>query len=546
MAYVSFNIKNSLFSDFTYGGVTYYHPLGSTERLHMDSSTGEVGFTTLTIHGENTSTIVPFTFEFQLTSNGTVGATSGQLSADSSVIRDTTYYYCPGYGPGMSFYVTLIDPWLDGRLITAKIIMRINGVIVKTVELKVFSFPTTSKITLSNSPSVQTGKVITTTVSGMQANSYAKLTTHVCAYVTDGSTTGSYNWYYWTGYLDNGLTQINERTLSSAITQFKFYVPYIDDRTRTYNFGWIKLRYTFDVSESFTTSSYDYTLDYNITWTYTDQYDNDAGPVISNPTMTPIPSDIVTTYGKYVGGGVSKINFGRTITLRYGQGVSQFVYSLYDSSTGTKTNEWTYDSGNTSFTLTLNYTIDTSKYLVVTAITTYGARTSYQYSTFQVYGYAYPSIISFNASRCNQDGTANDMGGYCKITYQFKVYALGNHNSKEVTLVAPDGSHVYTNLDYDHGSAYEYISVADIEHSYALSLTVEDDFQTVTMTRNISTAGVIMDFLYDGKGIGLGKVAENSQMVEVNPQWTLKAQTIMIKGQDLETILTSLGYVFPT
>jgi len=55
-----------------------------------------------------------------------------------------------------------------------------------------------------------------------------------------------------------------------------------------------------------------------------------------------------------------------------------------------------------------------------------------------------------------------------------------------------------------------------------------------------------MDFLYDGKGIGLGKVAETTEMVEVNPQWTFKADKMTFKGQDLETILTSLGYVFPT
>ena len=55
-----------------------------------------------------------------------------------------------------------------------------------------------------------------------------------------------------------------------------------------------------------------------------------------------------------------------------------------------------------------------------------------------------------------------------------------------------------------------------------------------------------MDFLYDGKGIGLGKVAEYTDMVEVNPEWTFKAEKITFKGVDLESILTSLGYVFPT
>ena len=66
------------------------------------------------------------------------------------------------------------------------------------------------------------------------------------------------------------------------------------------------------------------------------------------------------------------------------------------------------------------------------------------------------------------------------------------------------------------------------------------------MTRNLSTAGVIMDFLRDGKGIGLGKVAETSEMVEVNPQWVFKANNITFKGVNLQTILESLGYVFPS
>ena len=199
-----------------------------------------------------------------------------------------------------------------------------------------------------------------------------------------------------------------------------------------------------------------------------------------------------------------------------------------------------------SFTLTLENTVDASRYMTVTITMSNGASTTARYPTFQVYGYSNPEIISLNASRCNQDGTPNDSGAYCKISYQFRVTALDNQNQKKVTLVAPDGSHVYTNLDYNHGSAYQYISAADIEHSYLISLDVEDDFMSVSRQMNISTAGVIMDFLYDGKGIGLGKVSETSEMVEVNPQWTFKADKMTFKGQDLETILTSLGYVFPT
>ena len=184
--------------------------------------------------------------------------------------------------------------------------------------------------------------------------------------------------------------------------------------------------------------------------------------------------------------------------------------------------------------------------MVVSITDSEGRTGSTSTATFQAYGYEGPSIILLSASRCDQDGTPNDSGEYCKISYQFKVFALGDVNSKTVTLIATDDTHIYTTLDYDHGSAYQYISTADTETSYQIILTVEDDFGEISQSMVLSTAGVIMDFLYDGKGIGLGKVAETTKMVEVNPQWTFKAQTIMIRGQDLATILQQLGYTFPT
>ena len=236
-------------------------------------------------------------------------------------------------------------------------------------------------------------------------------------------------------------------------------------------------------------------------------------------------------YGKYIN-PLSKLNLSAygSSSFGYGTTVSSQVYLNGSSSSGSRTNyEPPVGQGSWSITSTDNH----------------GATKS-QTITWDTYAYAFPSIVSFNASRCNQDGTPNDSGAYCKITYQFRITSLGNQNTKQVILDAPDGTHTYTNLDYDHGSPYQYISTADIEHSYSLSLTITDDFESVTMTRNLSTAGVIMDFLYDGKGIGLGKVAEYTDTVEVNPEWTFKAEKMTFKGQDLQMILESLGYVFPT
>ena len=58
---------------------------------------------------------------------------------------------------------------------------------------------------------------------------------------------------------------------------------------------------------------------------------------------------------------------------------------------------------------------------------------------------------------------------------------------------------------------------------------------------NLSTAGVIMDFLAGGDGIGLGKVAELADTVDINPNWTLRINNIDLVQwmQDIEDRLTA-------
>ena len=483
-----------------------------------------------------------FTYEVQIISNGSVSVTTGQLAAVTQKIGTYNYYNCPTYNDNL--YVAITESWTDGRPITVRFIMRIGGTTVNTVDINSFSFPSTSKITLSHPTTVQTGAIISASISGIQVNSNALLDIRSLAYSRDNGSGGRvYNAFY--GYINNGLTVIQNYALTSVVSSFTYYVPYYSNWTHDYNDGILRIVYTIDTSTSFTNASEQIYLDYtNITWSYINQSDSNAGPIITLHAVTCTPSNILTKYGKYVGGGITQLAFGWDYQCKYGSSFQSVQYQLY-SSGGTLINTWTYNSV-TALSLSLTNTSDASYYVRVTITASNGASNAVNYSTFDVYGYSYPYIRKLEVRRCNQDGTANDSGAYCITSWSFKVIPLGNINAKTVVLTAPDGSHTFTNEDYDNENGYYYISVADIEHSYAVSLSVTDDFQSVSKTVNLSTAGVIMDFLYDGKGIGLGKVAETTEMVEVNPQWTFKADKMTFKGQDLETILTSLGYVFPT
>jgi len=95
----------------------------------------------------------------------------------------------------------------------------------------------------------------------------------------------------------------------------------------------------------------------------------------------------------------------------------------------------------------------------------------------------------------------------------------------------------------ESGVAKFLIPNMDMEHSYTINITLSDLITTVSYQVRLSTAGVIMDFLAGGKGIGLGKVAErrSTPTVEVNPEWTFLSENIQVKVSD-KTISSLSNY----
>lgn len=426
--------------------------------------------------------------------------------------------------------------------ISCQIIIRVNGTVKTT---STFTIPPPLLLSVSSiSPSPATGKACTVTLNTTIPSSW-KLADKITVGAYHDSTVYRLSVY---GYRTDMATILSSG--SSGFSQFTFYVPYDSSKVKTDNEARIRILLranpSDDYFEPYTYNLLEIDLKHTFTMSYVNQTDPAANPTVTLNAIAENPSGMLSKYGKYVGGGIGKLTFSlASWSCKFGASFAQRTVSLYNSS-GTLINSWTYSNTN-SFTLTLTNTTDAAWYIVISITDTAGRTGSATTAVFQAYGYEAPTIISLAASRCNQDGTPNDSGEYCKISWYYKIYALGDHNSKKNTLNAPDGTHVYTNIDYDRSSrGYSITVAADTETSYQISLTVEDDFDSVTQTMNLSTAGVIMDFLYNGKGIGLGKVAETSNMVEVNPEWTFKAQTIMIRGQDLATILQSLGYTFPT
>ena len=511
----------------------YYDPDPSAAKLKI----GQMQIRTGQLLYRDLPPDFPVTVELKIGNN-----TSGQIAMNRYVVlvssSSGTYYAHYFMNSGYGCEVTVPQGGNDD--LTVEIIVRTSGAVNTS---NTFLIPPPFAISVASiSPAPQTGKVCTVTLNKTVPDSSWKIYSNIFIrsnYKTDGTSS------YCHGYKTDMVTRIGANDY--GFNKFTLYYPYDSSKPMTSNKGLIQIYFRAELSTTyFESGTYVYfSVQHEFTMTFTDQTDPQVNPTVVLNAIAENPSGMLARYGKYVGGGIGKLTFSlASVACKFGASFSKRTMALYNSN-GTLNNKWEYSNTN-SFTLSLTNKSDAAWYMVVSITDSAGRVGSATTAVFQAYGYEAPSIIVFSASRCDDDGTANDSGDHCKISFQFKVTPLGNINKKKVTLNAPDGSHVYTGLEYNHGSIYQYISVADTETSYQIDLIVEDDFDEVTRTMRLSTAGVIMDFLYNGKGIGLGKVAESTNMVEVNPEWTFKAEKITIRGQDLATILQSLGYTFPT
>ena len=160
--------------------------------------------------------------------------------------------------------------------------------------------------------------------------------------------------------------------------------------------------------------------------------------------------------------------------------------------------------------------------------------------SWPIISYYIPAIPTFTARRCDEDGTPNDLGEYCKIDWSVSICPIADQNSKRVVIRHSAGTTEVTPPSYNYGASL--IVAASTESSYTLSITAYDDLTPLgfTKSRMLSTGAVIMDFMDGGKAIGLGKVSELAQSVEINALWQLICYKLVLGDMDLSTWLTEV------
>jgi hypothetical protein len=158
-------------------------------------------------------------------------------------------------------------------------------------------------------------------------------------------------------------------------------------------------------------------------------------------------------------------------------------------------------------------------------------------ASFPVLDYTAPAITALSVRRCNADGTENDQGEHVRVQFSAKITALNNRNSATykvrykkstatsyTTATLADLSDTYTVTDE------AYIFAADSSSSFDVEVTATDDFGTATRSTTASTAFTLMNWGQDGTSMGIGKVAE-------------KANTLQI-GLDVEFLGNVKGAIF--
>lgn len=135
-------------------------------------------------------------------------------------------------------------------------------------------------------------------------------------------------------------------------------------------------------------------------------------------------------------------------------------------------------------------------------------------TTVNVLAYSPPKVQALRVYRVDASGAADEEGRYIRVDYKYTVAALNNKNTVQAVIeykrtTATTWSTLLTDAAYTADTTAKPASPTfPVDYQYDVRLTVTDFFGFATYSAVLPTAEVIMDFLANGKGIALGKVAE--------------------------------------
>lgn len=191
----------------------------------------------------------------------------------------------------------------------------------------------------------------------------------------------------------------------------------------------------------------------------------------------------------------------------YAQGVSAVSVRMVGSGCyGSEVVSQTAVYGGVTYTSDFSTGIlaDTKEHTLEVTVTDSRGRTAVQIWTVQAAAYAPPSL-SLNASRCLEDGTADDVGEFALVTISGQVADMDATNTARLQLTYGTTT---VELDCTTGNfTTTTIVPAPSVSSMAIAAVLSDALFSATRSMVLSIGYVTVDFLAGGKGITFGTTA---------------------------------------
>ena len=215
------------------------------------------------------------------------------------------------------------------------------------------------------------------------------------------------------------------------------------------------------------------------------------------------PTGYATQYGGYIK-GLSK--FAVTVNPTVANGSPIKAYKATANGCGYNEASFTTDVIKSYGTLSITATVTDQR----------GRTSDTATKNVTVLNYIKPGVTKLVAERCDANGTKNDRGDRIKVTFAITGTSLGGKNTVLCSLkYRKSTDSAYTTPTDFSGIASSYMFEADVNSSYDISMTVSDDFNTVTKVTKASTGFTLMHWKADGTAMGIGKLAETSNQLDV-------------------------------
>lgn len=212
------------------------------------------------------------------------------------------------------------------------------------------------------------------------------------------------------------------------------------------------------------------------------------------------PTGYLDTYGGYIQ-NKSKMKITVTATPAYGSPIASYSIIANGSTYG--------DNPATTGVITTS-----GSNTIIGKATDERNRTGSTTTTINVLAYSSPKI-TFTMYRCDQDGTENMTGSYCKVSYKAVITSLSNKNSKSIKLRYKKTSDTTYTFRTINMSAYTQegseIFSAEDGSSYNVQMQAIDSFETSTTTAELSTGFSIMHIAASGRGLAIGKISQANE-----------------------------------